>query len=252
MTGGAGWGGRGGGGARDGQAGGGSDGIWGPADRRSPSGCLQDRGGVRATPRRKSRRSLRCPPMKGRRPPAHCAPVEKDAKACLTQPKCSSGAAGPRSAPMAASSARSRRSTSTPRPSGPSGRWSTPACSAASPRSCRSRRDAATATRSGPVQQGAGQGRPADRGRRRALPARRGGAVLALRARLRRVALRQRAAGGRHDRRPATDRERAVGRDVSGPETDDAMTRSEEELRVGTTSASPGRARLRSTSSPRT
>jgi uncharacterized protein (TIGR02271 family) len=37
----------------------------------------------------------------------------------------------------------------------------------------------------------------------------------------------------------------AVGRDTSGPTTDDAMTRSEEELRVGTTSRESGRARLR-------
>jgi len=37
----------------------------------------------------------------------------------------------------------------------------------------------------------------------------------------------------------------AVGRDVSGPETDDAMTRSEEHLRVGTTDQESGRARLR-------
>jgi uncharacterized protein (TIGR02271 family) len=36
-----------------------------------------------------------------------------------------------------------------------------------------------------------------------------------------------------------------VGRDVSGPTTDDAMTRSEEELRVGTTERETGRARLR-------
>ncbi|HKO86587.1 MAG TPA: PRC and DUF2382 domain-containing protein [Actinomycetota bacterium] len=36
-----------------------------------------------------------------------------------------------------------------------------------------------------------------------------------------------------------------VGRDVSGPTTDDAMTRSEEELRVGTTSRERGRVRLR-------
>jgi uncharacterized protein (TIGR02271 family) len=35
------------------------------------------------------------------------------------------------------------------------------------------------------------------------------------------------------------------GRDVSGPSTDDAMTRSEEELRVGTASRERGRARLR-------
>ena len=36
-----------------------------------------------------------------------------------------------------------------------------------------------------------------------------------------------------------------VGRDVSGPETDDAMTRSEEEVRVGTRECEGGRARLR-------
>jgi uncharacterized protein (TIGR02271 family) len=36
-----------------------------------------------------------------------------------------------------------------------------------------------------------------------------------------------------------------VGRDVSGPETDQAMTRSEEELRVGTRQRESGRARLR-------
>ena len=36
-----------------------------------------------------------------------------------------------------------------------------------------------------------------------------------------------------------------VGDDVSGPETDNAMTRSEEELRVGTTQREAGRARLR-------
>ena len=41
-----------------------------------------------------------------------------------------------------------------------------------------------------------------------------------------------------------TDRER-VGDDVSGRETDGAMTRSEEELRVGTTERETGRARLR-------
>jgi uncharacterized protein (TIGR02271 family) len=36
----------------------------------------------------------------------------------------------------------------------------------------------------------------------------------------------------------------AVGRDTSGPTTDDAMTRSEEELRVGTTERERGRVRL--------
>jgi uncharacterized protein (TIGR02271 family) len=38
---------------------------------------------------------------------------------------------------------------------------------------------------------------------------------------------------------------RAVGRDTSGPTTDDAMTRSEEQLRVGTESQAVGKARLR-------
>jgi uncharacterized protein (TIGR02271 family) len=37
----------------------------------------------------------------------------------------------------------------------------------------------------------------------------------------------------------------AVGRDVSGPTTDDAMTRSEEQLRVGTEAQAVGKARLR-------
>jgi uncharacterized protein (TIGR02271 family) len=37
----------------------------------------------------------------------------------------------------------------------------------------------------------------------------------------------------------------AVGRDISGPTTDDAMTRSEEELQVGTQARERGRARLR-------
>jgi uncharacterized protein (TIGR02271 family) len=37
----------------------------------------------------------------------------------------------------------------------------------------------------------------------------------------------------------------AVGRDVSGPTTDDAMTRSEEEMRVGTRERESGRVRLR-------
>jgi uncharacterized protein (TIGR02271 family) len=39
--------------------------------------------------------------------------------------------------------------------------------------------------------------------------------------------------------------EEPAGRDVSGPTTDDAMTRSEEELRVGTARRERGRARLR-------
>ncbi len=45
---------------------------------------------------------------------------------------------------------------------------------------------------------------------------------------------------GRHDAGDAT-----VGRDTSGPTTDDAMTRSEERLTVGTEATEAGRARLR-------
>ena len=46
--------------------------------------------------------------------------------------------------------------------------------------------------------------------------------------------------------RAGTDRdERTVGHDTSGPTTDQAMTRSEEELAVGKTSRETGRARLR-------
>lgn len=41
------------------------------------------------------------------------------------------------------------------------------------------------------------------------------------------------------------DRVRGEGRDMSGPNTDDAMTRSEEQLHVSTTSQEAGRARLR-------
>jgi len=41
------------------------------------------------------------------------------------------------------------------------------------------------------------------------------------------------------------DADDSVGRDVSGPETDDAMTRSEEELTVGKTEREAGRVRLR-------
>jgi uncharacterized protein (TIGR02271 family) len=48
----------------------------------------------------------------------------------------------------------------------------------------------------------------------------------------------------RTTRRRATGQD-AVGRDTSGPTTDDAMTRSEEELRVGTTQRERGRVRLR-------
>jgi uncharacterized protein (TIGR02271 family) len=42
-----------------------------------------------------------------------------------------------------------------------------------------------------------------------------------------------------------TDATGTVGHDTSGPTTDDAMTRSEEELRVGTTERESGRVRLR-------
>jgi uncharacterized protein (TIGR02271 family) len=48
-----------------------------------------------------------------------------------------------------------------------------------------------------------------------------------------------------HVSEPRTAPESAVGRDVSGPTTDDAMTRSEEELRVGTRERESGRVRLR-------
>jgi uncharacterized protein (TIGR02271 family) len=48
----------------------------------------------------------------------------------------------------------------------------------------------------------------------------------------------------RTTRRPGTGRN-AVGRDTSRPTTDDAMTRSEEELRVGTAQRERGRVRLR-------
>jgi uncharacterized protein (TIGR02271 family) len=53
-----------------------------------------------------------------------------------------------------------------------------------------------------------------------------------------------RSASGLPEGSAATTRGSA-GTDVSGPETDDAMTRSEEELRVGTTPRETGRARLR-------
>lgn len=42
-----------------------------------------------------------------------------------------------------------------------------------------------------------------------------------------------------------TDTDRTVGHDTSGPTTDDAMTRSEEQLKVGTEKVQAGRARLR-------
>ena len=52
------------------------------------------------------------------------------------------------------------------------------------------------------------------------------------------------AGAGVRDRDEVRDR-RTADRDVSGRETDDAMTRSEEEVRVGTTRRETGRARLR-------
>src|SRR4051794_1911535 len=45
--------------------------------------------------------------------------------------------------------------------------------------------------------------------------------------------------------REFTGTERSAGHDVSGPNTDDAMTRSEEQVSVGTTQEQAGRARLR-------
>jgi len=58
-----------------------------------------------------------------------------------------------------------------------------------------------------------------------------------------------RAATGRRDRDDDgvydDVQNRAVGRDTSGPTTDEAMTRSEEQLRVGTETREAGRARLR-------
>ncbi len=58
------------------------------------------------------------------------------------------------------------------------------------------------------------------------------------------------AQGGRTDidqdyRQDVSDEPGVVGHDTSGPTTDDAMTRSEERLRVGTQNVETGRARLR-------
>jgi uncharacterized protein (TIGR02271 family) len=50
---------------------------------------------------------------------------------------------------------------------------------------------------------------------------------------------------GREYRDHTTNGHETVGHDTSGPTTDDAMTRSEEELRVGTAQREVGRARLR-------
>ena len=52
-------------------------------------------------------------------------------------------------------------------------------------------------------------------------------------------------AGTTTDTGTGGDARGTVGRDVSGPTTDDAMTRSEEEVKVGTTERESGRARLR-------
>jgi uncharacterized protein (TIGR02271 family) len=52
-------------------------------------------------------------------------------------------------------------------------------------------------------------------------------------------------AGGAGSLRDEVRDPNAVGRDTSGPTTDDAMTRSEEELRVGTRERESGRVRLR-------
>ncbi len=52
-------------------------------------------------------------------------------------------------------------------------------------------------------------------------------------------------AGRGRDRDDRVDEAGVVGHDTSGPSTDDAMTRSEEQLRVGTTARESGRARLR-------
>ena len=51
--------------------------------------------------------------------------------------------------------------------------------------------------------------------------------------------------GGSGSGTTADNDDAAVGRDTSGPTTDDAMTRSEEELRVGTTERESGRVRLK-------
>ena len=52
-------------------------------------------------------------------------------------------------------------------------------------------------------------------------------------------------ATGPVDTDPTPEPQGVVGNDVSGPETDNAMTRSEEELRVGTRERETGRVRLR-------
>ena len=55
----------------------------------------------------------------------------------------------------------------------------------------------------------------------------------------------QQTVAGDRDDVALADHQRSAGHDTSGPNTDDAMTRSEEHLNVGTTSEAAGRARLR-------
>ena len=105
-----------------------------------------------------------------------------------------------------------------------------------------------------PVEQDAGEGRPEDRHRRPPLPAGGAGALPLLRHGHRhgtddRHCTETTGTGDRPARpTPATatpTTRGTVGHDTSGPTTDDAMTRSEERLNVGTRSEEVGRARLR-------
>ena len=94
--------------------------------------------------------------------------------------------------------------------------------------------------------QGHGHRRPRRRGRRPHRGLREPGPVHLLR----RVPRRQwagpvRAAYAGDTRQDLAGRDRIQGHDTSGPATDDAMTRSEERLHVGTEQADAGRARLR-------
>ena len=89
---------------------------------------------------------------------------------------------------------------------------------------------------------------PQDRPGRRALARRGADALPALRARLRRLRRSLRRARPRHvrdDRDTRGDERGGPGVDTSGRNTDEAMTRSEEELRVGTTEREAGRVRLK-------
>ena len=96
----------------------------------------------------------------------------------------------------------------------------------------------------GSVHEVAGQGRSRDRSRRRALARRRARALRPLRSRLRRDLGSGTTATERTDRDRSSE-EGGPGHDTSGPNTDAAMTRSEEELHVGTTERETGRVRLR-------